>query len=167
MRYSLSLAQRKIKDQDTDVQWGFTMKDGCTGILVNQPAQLCLENQVQLLILLSVLRQSFLLSAGGLGKGRMKGEATHSFIQQTLSTRYVPAIDLAAMALAVNRIVCKELSFCWMFKRHVLQSTQRGDWVEMGRERERERREGGREEGGVRENEEQERERFSKKNSGH
>ena len=50
----------------------------------------------------------------------MKGEATHSFIQQTLSTRYVPAIDLATMALAVNRIVCTEFSFCWMFKRHVL-----------------------------------------------
>lgn len=92
----------------------------------------------------------------------MKGEATHSFIQQTLSTRYVPAIDLAAIALAVNRIVRTELSFCWVFKRHVLWSTQRGDWVEMGRERERERREGG-----VRENEEQERERVSKKNSGH
>ena len=72
----------------------------------------------------------------------MKGEATHSFIQQTLSTRYVPAIDLAAIALAVNRIVRTELSFCWVFKRHVLWSTQRGDWVEMGRERERERREG-------------------------
>ena len=70
------------------------------------------------------------------------------------------------MALTVSRRVCKELSFCWMFKRHVLWSTQRGDGVEMGRERERERREG-RRGGWVRENEEQERERFLQKNSGH
>lgn len=74
------------------------MKDGCTGILVNQPAHPC-HGEPGPAPHPSLSAQSFLLLAGGLGEGRMKGGATHSFIQQTMSTCYVPAIDLAAMAL--------------------------------------------------------------------
>ena len=84
------------------------------------------------------------MSALGLGGVGVKGEATHSFVQQTLSTHSVPGTDLAAVPVAVNRTGLTELSYYWMFKRHVMYPTQKGDWVDLGGERGKQREREGR-----------------------